>query len=147
MELKNGIPVKIHLETKVRQDGETSAFVFNEPGQMVTVNGTIYLRYKEILEAEGQTLKTSVTMKIEPDGRLQIIRNGQVRMKLRFEYEKLVATSYRTPYGIFPITTYAKELHVSLKDTPLSGQVTLDYNLFAGEELLGEYELRLNFIS
>ena len=47
MDLSHGIPVSIHLETYVTQEGETEEHVFNEPGTIVELNDTIVKSMKK----------------------------------------------------------------------------------------------------
>lgn len=142
MNINEGIPAKIKVQTKVTQNNETEDFVFDLPGQVVKMGDTLYIRYKEI-QPDGQ--ETPVTVKVTPDSQVQLIRSGESRMRLRFAYREKLETSYKTPYGIFMITTYAQNLHVSLKDRPFSGIITIDYALLMKEEKVGDYHLVLEF--
>lgn len=142
MNINEGIPAKIKVQTKVTQNDETEEFVFDLPGQVVKMGDTLYIRYKEV-QPDGQ--EAPVTVKVTPDSQVQLIRSGESRMRLRFAYREKLETSYKTPYGIFMITTYAKNLHVSLKDRPFSGIITIDYALLMKEEKVGDYHLVLEF--
>lgn len=79
-ELSKGIPISIHLTTNVRQAGETENFLFDLQGQAVKIGDTLYIRYKEI-QPDGTDVP--VTMKIMPDGLIQLIRSGEMRMRLK----------------------------------------------------------------
>lgn len=142
MDIKDGIPAKIKVQTKVTQNNETEDFVFDLPGQVVKMGDTLYIRYKEI-QQDGQEIP--VTVKITPDSQVQLIRSGESRMRMRFAYREKMETSYKTPYGMFMITTFAEKLHISLKDRPFSGMITIDYSLFMKEEKVGDYHLLLEF--
>lgn len=107
---------------------EVQDFYFDLKGQMVTIGDTLYIRYKEIQEETGDEIP--VTIKLVPDGHVQLIRAGEMRMRLKFGYKERLETSYRTPYGMIQIATFTKELHVSLKDRPTAGKVRIDYDLF-----------------
>ena len=100
-ELSQGIPISIHLTTKVEQAGETQDFLFDLQGQAVKIGDTLYLRYKEI-QPEGA--EVPVTMKIMPDGVIQLIRSGEMRTRLKFAYKERLETSYQTPlrHDAFP---------------------------------------------
>lgn len=99
---------------------EVQDFYFDLKGQMVTIGDTLYIRYKEIQEETGDEIP--VTIKLVPDGHVQLIRAGEMRMRLKFGYKERLETSYRTPYGMIQIATFTKELHVSLKDRPTGGR-------------------------
>lgn len=143
MELSQGTPISIKLRTKVKQQGEVQDFYFDLKGQMVTIGDTLCIRYKEIQEETGDEIP--VTIKLVPDGHVQLIRAGEMRMRLKFGYKERLETSYRTPYGMIQIAIFTKELHVSLKDRPTAGKVRIDYDLFMGPEKIGEYYLNLDF--
>ena len=142
MDLSKGLPVSIHLETEVDQGGEHTQFIFDLMGQIVTIGDTIYIRYKETTD-EGQ--QVPVTLKVEPDGKVQLTRSGENRMRLKFDYRRKIETFYQTPYGQFAITTFTKDMHFSLRDTPVAGALKLDYELLAGPEKMGDYRLSLQF--
>lgn len=141
MENKQGQAIAIHLETIVQQEGETQNFVFDLDGQLVKIGDTLYIRYKEET-AEGQV---PVTIKLLPDGSLQLIRASEMRLRLKFEYKEMIESHYKTPYGMMFFSTYTHDMHVSLKDQPTAGDIAIDYDLFLGEQKAGEYQMRLTF--
>ena len=143
MDLSTGVPVSIQLNTIVQQGNEQKDFFFDLEGQLVKMGDTLYIRYKE--ELLEDTEPTPVTIKIEPDGHVQLIRAGELRMRLRFGYQEKLDTSYRTPYGLLQISTFTHNLRVSLKDQPMSGKILVDYDLYSQTERIGEYHLELEF--
>ncbi|WP_407717678.1 DUF1934 domain-containing protein [Enterococcus faecalis] len=143
MDLSTGVPVSIQLKTIVQQGNEQKDFFFDLEGQLVKMGDTLYIRYKE--ELLEDTEPTPVTIKIEPNGHVQLIRAGELRMRLRFGYQEKLDTSYRTPYGLLQISTFTHNLRVSLKDQPMSGKILVDYDLYSQTERIGEYHLELEF--
>lgn len=146
MDLSRGIPVKIHLETYVTQDDETENHVFDEPGTLVQMGETLYIRYREINEEEGTNYP--VTLKLRGDGDVQLSRGGSdddTQMKLHFANERRVLTRYRTPYGVIPVETVTPRLDVRITTEPLTGEIYIEYELFANGQPLGNYRLRLLF--
>ncbi|MGX7024708.1 DUF1934 domain-containing protein [Vagococcus hydrophili] len=143
MEERKSVPVMIQVKTEVFQENETREFFLEEEGQVVRVGESLYIRYNEVME--GVESPVPVTMKIMPDGSVQLIRAGEVRMKLKFDYQKSNETNYQTPFGVMWIKTFTNNLRVSLKDQPFSGSVQIDYDLFGGDEKIGVYHLELNF--
>ena len=144
MDLSTGVPVSIQLKTIVQQGNEQKDFFFDLEGQLVKMGDTLYIRYKE--ELLEDTEPTPVTIKIEPDGHVQLIRAGELRMRLRFGYQEKLDTSYRTPYGLLQISTFTHNLRVSLKDQPMSGKILVDYDLYSQTERIGEYHLGIELI-
>lgn len=143
MQDRKSIPVEIKIRTEMFQNDEMNEHFVEVTGQMVRIGEVLYLRYEEVLE--GVETPVPVTLKILPDGKVELIRAGDLRMKLRFHYQESQETHYKSPYGTLYISTYTNNIRVSLKDRPYSGQVVIDYDLFAGEEKLGVYHLDLTF--
>ncbi len=141
-ELSQGVPISIHLTTNVRQGDQTEDFLFDLQGQAVKIGDTLYIRYKEI-QPDGEEIP--VTMKIMPDGVIQLIRSGEMRMRLKFAYKERLETSYQTPYGSMMFHTFTNHMHVSLKDRPYSGKVDIEYDLFMAMDKIGAYKLALEF--
>ncbi|WP_207941151.1 hypothetical protein DOK78_001310 [Enterococcus sp. DIV2402] len=142
MDLTKGIPVAIRLKTEVTQNNELQEFLFELSGQVVKMGDTLYIRYKEVQEDQSEV---PVTMKLSPDGTIQLIRSGEMRLRLKFVYREKADTSYQTPYGVMFFSTYTNNLHFSLKDQPTSGKVSIDYDLFTAGDKIGEYKLSLEF--
>lgn len=84
-------------------------------------------------------------MKIDGDGNVLLTRSSESEMRLRFANGKRIEARYRTPYGLFPIETVTPFLEIELQEGPLAGRVNIDYQLFAGEQLIGNYKIRLQF--
>lgn len=149
MELKNGTPALIKVQTEIEQEGERKEFLFSVDGQMVRMGSSLYLRYKEPEMEENPSGKeeTYVTVKIEADGRVQIIRSGTQRMRLYFNDSHAHDVRYQTAYGDFPITVVTHDLRISLRDQPFSGEVNVKYDLTHRETQLGKYQLHLEFMT
>ncbi len=143
VDLTKGLPISIHLKTEVRQKDEFEEFLFDIPGQIVKIGDTLYIRYKEEQADGGEPVP--VTMKILPDGSIQLIRSGEMRLRLKFSYREQVETTYKTPFGMMFFSTYTKDLHFSLKDRPVSGKINVDYDLFMADGKIGTYKIILEF--
>ncbi|MDH6364776.1 uncharacterized beta-barrel protein YwiB (DUF1934 family) [Enterococcus sp. PF1-24] len=143
MDLTKGLDVSIQLRTQVTQAGEQQEFYFEVPGQVVKIGDTLYIRYKEI--QEDTQAEVPVTIKILPDGAVQLIRGGEGRMRLKFAYREHLESQYRTLHGQFPITTYTHNIRFSLKDRPVAGKVVVDYDLYSMNQKIGEYQFTLDF--
>lgn len=146
MDLTHGIPITLHLETYVTQENETEKHQFDEPGTLVQLGDTLYLRYREIDPEAGTDYP--VTMKLRGTGDLQLTRGGSeddTQLKLHFANERRILTRYRTPYGIIPVETITPRLDVRLTDAPLAGEIYVEYQLNANGDHLGDYRLLLQF--
>lgn len=143
MKKNKGIPVAIKLATQVIQNGAKEDFFFELEGQVIKMRDTLYIRYKETLVEGSEPIP--VTVKIMPDGSVQLIRSQELRMRLTFIYRERVEGRYQTPYGTMQFETFTNDLRVSLKDQPISGTVAVDYDLHSGNEKIGSYQMRLDF--
>ncbi|MGX6961593.1 DUF1934 domain-containing protein [Vagococcus xieshaowenii] len=143
---RNDLPISIQLRTEIFQNEQMDEHYFDVLGQFVQVGDNIYIRYQEpVNKNEAEAQPVNVTIKIEPDGTVHLIRADHQRMRLSFSYQKEFEANYHTPYGIIPIKTVTNNLRVTLMDKPISGNVLIDYELHAGEDKLGVYHLRLQF--
>lgn len=146
MDLTHGIPITIHLETYVSQDDNDEKHVFDEPGTLVQLGDTLYIRYREINKEERTDYP--VTLKLRGDGDVQLTRgasDGDTQLKLHFANERRILTRYRTPYGIIPVETVTPRIDVRMTENPLAGEIYIEYQLFANQQHLGDYRLRLIF--
>lgn len=139
--LKKGLPVEIHMETTLHQNGEVNHHQYTETGRLVEMNGCYYVRYEETHE-EGNI---PVTVKMEADGVVTVIRRGEWMTRLRFDVDQSTGTHYRTPVGVLPIRIDTQDVRISYYDQPFAGRVQVDYTLNMGDQKLGEYHLRLRF--
>ncbi|GAA3603654.1 DUF1934 domain-containing protein [Secundilactobacillus similis] len=143
-DLSTSIPVGIHLATHTVQDGEASDYVLDVEGQIVQIGETIYLRYREPQE-DNQGEPVPVTIKFLPNGDVSLTRNGENRLRMHFSAGKRIRATYRTPYGIVPVETVTPQLRVGFHERPFGGEAAIDYQLYVGQQLLGNYEIRLQF--
>ena len=139
--LATRVPVQIHLVTNILQECQKSNFVFDVSGQLVSVGTNIYIRYQE----ETDKGNVPVTIKITDNGNVKLTRSGENRLQLLFSEGKRIAARYRTPYGLMDIQTVTSALDMEILDAPLRGSIGIDYLLYAGDALLGKYNIRLQF--
>jgi len=142
-DLTTGVPVAIHLETRARQDGETANYALDVDGQLVQMGDVFYLRYKEVSDEAPEPIP--VTIKLAANGDVVLTRNAENHLRLHFSNGKRIRAHYQTPMGLLPVETVTPMLRVRLRERPFSGEVNVDYDLYAGEQLLGNYQLRLQF--
>src|SRR5690606_33240527 len=108
----------------------------------VQMGGSYYVRYEETYQEDG---RIPVTFKIEPNGIVTLTRKGDMTTRMRFEQGKSYETLYRTAQGNIFVDTITRHLQISYTDKPFSGNVQVAYDLFVGNEKLGEYKIRLLF--
>lgn len=136
--------VEIHLSTTINQAGNASHFNFAMPGKMFRMGSTVYLRFKE-KDQKGQP-PVPMTLRIDPQGYVNLERNvpGHA-MHLYFIQGREVPAKYETPYGSMKLETRTSLVEFQTKDQPYSGDLKIDYALANGSQILGTYELRLQF--
>lgn len=140
--VSNGIPVNIKLETEIVQKEHQQNFIYESVGQAVQVGNNWYIRYEEKAEnAEN----FQVMLKLCDDGAIHLTRQGSLRTKFRFVPGEITETSYQTPYGTMLLLTKTKQLQLEFSELPLAGKLQLAYELSTGEEILGNYQLFLEF--
>lgn len=146
MDLTNAMPIQIHLETIVTQAGDTTKHVFDEPGQLVQIGDTLYFRYAEI--DETTEAKTPVMIKVMGNGDVQLSRLSKqdgLNLKLFFSQDHKMVARYKTPYGEIPVETITPKLRFRIRNRPVSGELYIEYQLFASGEHIGDYQLQLIF--
>src|SRR5690554_5989129 len=94
-EVKNGLPAEIKMETSYVQNGETHHHSFEESGRVVYMNNSYYIRFEEAHDLEV----IPVTLKINPDGVVQLIRRGEQTTRLVFNSDQDTESNYKTPAG------------------------------------------------
>ncbi|XIF20529.1 MAG: DUF1934 domain-containing protein [Acetilactobacillus jinshanensis] len=138
-----GRPVEIHLTTTIMQAGDVSNYNFDVTGKLFRMGDTIYLRFMEDDNHNGHPVP--VTIRISANGHIKLTRSGENELQLNFIQGKRVEARYQTPYGQIPIDTVTPNLDIQYRSQPFSGNVRVDYALYAEEQLLGRYQLRLQF--
>lgn len=141
LDLSKGMPAKIEMRTTVSQGESTESFVFNETGKVVYMNGSYYIRYQETYEG----VEIPVTFKIDATGTVTLIRRGETSTRMKFGQDERYETTYQTPQGAITMETVTRQLRVSYRDEPFSGELQLEYDLYLGKEKLGEHKLQLLF--
>lgn len=136
-----GITVNVKIKTHIRQDDKTEDFYFDEVGQLFKMGETIYIRYQENSN-EGVI---PVTMKLVSDKTIQLRRHAKNDLRMVFDTKRQQTTKYKTPAGLFDITTQTNFLDFKYELEPTKGNVAIDYLLITGGEVVGEYKIRLQF--
>lgn len=134
-------PVTVQLQTNITQDGETEQFDFNLPGRLIVINGTVYLRYIE--NDDGK--ESPVTFKLNQEDDVVLTRGGDNDLRLHFLEGKAVTTNYRTPYGMMSVEVATSAVSARISEDLSTGRIAVDYQLLAGEQLIGDYQIRLQF--
>lgn len=136
--LKSAIPVGIEVRTSQVQEGGKDEYRKHFDGILAEKVQALYLRYEE---EDG----AKVTFRISGDGVELTRRSGQLRLRLSFSEGESKTTSYMTPYGAVELECRTDRLECEYDEAGRCGGLAVDYVLFTGGEILGEYKIRLQF--
>lgn len=139
--IKKVTPVHVHLVTTIRQDGQEEQFSFDESGNFVELNGKYYLRYVE--HQNGQV--TPVQFRL--DDQVHLHRNGELTTLLDFDLEAPTYTRYRTQYGVIRLEVSTTQLKKEVDPTVPAGRLRVNYTLATGGQVVGSYQLQLQFMA
>lgn len=127
------------LVTTIEQDGQKQQFEFNEDGQLVVMKGSYYLRYHETER------DIPVTFRFDADQTVVLSRSSENRLRLSFDPKKDYETHYQTAYGMMKMIVKTQRLLSDLDLANAAGNVAIDYELHAQGQLIGKYQIRLQF--
>lgn len=141
MAIKSIIPVKVNLKTTMTQDGKTDQYVFKEPGQLATLaNGQHYLRYLE--HQAGQA--TPVQFRLSDD-EIHLIRNGSQKTHFIFKPAYQHVMPYQTEYGKIYLQVVTDQMQTKFDLTAGQGDLKIRYRLLMQDQLIGNYDIQLQF--
>lgn len=131
--------IKVKIQTIKKQEGQIETYQEELIGSFAQVANNAYIRYQE---QDG----SRVTMRVSQENEVQLSRsNDDLRLRMVFLDDKEVQNAYRTPYGVIPLTTNTSRLDVIVDDEEVKGEFKIDYMLSSGENMVGEYKIRLQF--
>lgn len=133
----------LRVATKQIYPTHTDSLEETFQGKLSTKNGSIYIIYTE----EDPETATTVTnqIKVAKDGSVSVRRMGGHKSLLRFEKEKSYSTYYNTGYGTMALSF--KPIRIACNETELGYKVSLEYDIYMGEEKLSRnhYKLEASF--
>lgn len=138
--MKKVTPVHVQLTTTIEQDGQKERFDFDEDGEFIELNSAYYLRYQE--HQQGQI--TPVQLRLANDA-VHLRRRGVRETNFTFQLGQTTKARYQTEYGIIGMNVTTKRLSINFDPTKVRGTVDLQYQLLANEQLIGTYQLQLQF--
>lgn len=138
--MKKVTPVQVKLTTTMEQDGQRESFHFNEQGEFIELNGTYYLRYQE--HQDGQT--TPVQFRIG-EQELHLRRRGVRETNFHFVPNQTTKARYQTEYGVIGMEVTTNHLLLIVEPNQAQGSIDLKYQLVANQQLIGTYQLQLQF--
>lgn len=138
--IKKVTPVQVKLKTTMEQDGQQDEYSFEEEGQFVQLGGKYYLRYKE--HQDGQ--ETPVQIRLSDD-LVNLRRSGLRETNFDFTLERPTKSRYQTEYGIIGMEVTTDKLEIEFDPEEANGKLEVQYRLAANNQLIGTYQLQLQF--
>lgn len=124
------------------QDDQRNEYLFEEIGRYACIKGSRYVQFDE--KIDGQSVL--VTLKINPmDKEVILIRHTQKPTRFVFNNQEETKIHYYTMAGMTELTVHTKRITLTHTDYPTSGNVMIDYQLWMGEQLIGDYAIQLHF--
>lgn len=136
-----GHAVNVTFESKIFQDEGDESYRVTAVGQVIQKKAAWYLSYEELLTGQPAT---KVFIKIEA-GQVAITRTNVTKTRLVFEKGLVDNQPYQTAAGVMLLETNTKTLLVDIDEEAGAGKVHLDYSLSANGEVVGQYQVSLQF--
>ncbi|TCP23020.1 uncharacterized beta-barrel protein YwiB (DUF1934 family) [Scopulibacillus darangshiensis] len=134
--------VMIHFQSRMiyKEDQSVEEQKATFQGQAAIKNGSLFLRYQEVMEELGEV---SHTIKIMGD-QATILRQGPITMRQPLEQGARTEGTYRSPYGRMATTTKTNVLRSSWNPEIPSGSIYIEYELAMQGQEVGLCQLTYN---
>lgn len=133
-------PVKIHLTTKIRLDGEEEKFEMILFGHYYRKNNAVFLKYDEV--QEDGTVHTLVKVDGEE---ATIFRKGIINMHMKFRLNERKDGSHASEYGSLLLSTDTRKLSLHEHDAQCEGKIRLGYDLYMQGTHAGKYDMEIQY--
>ena len=120
------------------QNGDSMELITS--GNFAERNGGYILTYKETdPDTEGATYTTVTT---EPDGRVIVVREGEIQSQMIFEQGQKHIVHYDTNYGSLTVGVAARKVRTALDQN--GGDINIEYAIEIDNSVASENRLNLN---
>lgn len=137
--------VALSIQNYIDQDGTTENFELAVVGQIYYLGKACFIEYS-VPENENEFDDVKVRIKISEGNQILINRknsNYHLHMPLILGKETL---AYSKVAGLLPIEMMAQLQKIEInQQTNLTGSLAVSYKLFTGEEMVGMYQLKLQY--
>ncbi len=106
----------------------------------LTKNGSRYITYKEY-DTQNPEKKYRTTVKIDPEGRVTVMKGGSESHNLILEKGVRHKCEYVTSFGIISLGVYTESVKIDLDDN--GGELEVHYSIDVQSELASKNELYL----
>lgn len=134
--------VQIKIRSTQYADHEESVIESSSFGKYHAFPNMHSILYEEkYMNDNQQEIVTSKNiMKIQKDS-LTIIKKGMIKTEMVFQAGGTHTGLYQTPYGVFDMVIFTRNLHVLLDTEQIN--ISLDYALELGGQHISEYRLSI----
>lgn len=138
--IKRVVPVQVKLSSTITQEGQQERFDFDEEGTFVEMNGKYYLRYVEHQQGQATPVQVRFDEKF-----VRLRRQSVVETNLLFDPTQSTIMRYRTQYGLINLEVATDQLDQQLDTEKPAGHVWVSYQLKNAGQIVGSYQLELQF--
>jgi len=135
----NNSIIKIESRQKSIDTGETLVETFDYEGVSGRVGNTICIGYNQIDDESGEIVKNLI--KIE-GGKVTRTSSGVQTSTMVFESGKTTKTTYKTAYGEFDMSFFAKNVQIFQRKTGM--EIILEYTLSINKQPTTETMMRIH---
>lgn len=138
--------IKLTIQNKITQENDSENFSLQTLGEMYYIGESCFITYEALNDSTEGAIKMNVRIKISEEGQLLVNReNAQTRMQLPLVLNKDTLAYYRMA-GVNQIEMTSRLVFFDFGQTEeLVGYLNCEYHLFTGDQLLGEYQLKLQY--
>ncbi|CAK8053543.1 DUF1934 domain-containing protein [Eupransor demetentiae] len=133
--------VQVHFMSKIYQDGGDESYQVDAPGSLIVRGDSAYLTYIEQLPDQDEV---EVLFKFKDEG-IRLNRKGPQNNHMAFELDQKRNFKYETAAGPMQLTTRATEIERDFDLEAGRGELGLNYILYQGDQVLGQYRVELQF--
>ncbi|MCD5324021.1 MULTISPECIES: DUF1934 domain-containing protein [Pontibacillus] len=134
-------PIRVRLETEIKDEDQKQNIVVDEPGDYVQKGNAHIIRFTEKTEDET---KVDNLVTIHPD-KVIIRRTGPVRMNQVFREKQSTESVYHHQYGKFHLQTTTKTISFQESNDVLKGMLKINYDLEVNGQQKQRHRLSLRF--
>ncbi|MGY3725263.1 Uncharacterized beta-barrel protein YwiB, DUF1934 family [Granulicatella balaenopterae] len=131
---------QLEVVTIITQDGERQLMTMKQDALVTEKNGSLFIRYKEE--------KTDIPVLIKWDKKhvVQLTRRSQPVNKMLFVLDEEVEYLYQTQAGVMPLATHTEQITPRFNAKEELEHFEWAYKIKNGEEILGDYQVKLHFL-
>lgn len=130
----------LHYDTFAEEvEEENGPIEVITPATYYLKNGKHYIIYEELVEGIPGSIKNRI--KIDEDGKLEMVKKGISNTHMVFEKEKVHMTEYNTPYGELLLGIFTKDMKIDIREESIDAAIS--YALDANGEKVADCSITI----